>query len=334
MRSAGHTAATWEALGTTAVLRVADHHALGQAQEIVERTLREVDLACSRFREDSELSRVNREAGRHVPIGPLLSEALALALRAAELTGGLVDPCIGRALLLAGYDRDWRLLEQPAPGTPRPGGPLRLRAIAREGWRAVELDGHGGTVRIPAGATLDLGATAKAWAADLCAEAATQATGATVLVCLGGDVATAGEAPAGGWRIHVTDDHRAGASAPGQTVVLHSGGLATSSTSVRRWVSNGSQMHHIIDPRTGSPASGRWRTISVAAADCADANIASTAAILMGDAAPEWLAGLSLPARLVSEDGEVVRTGRWPVQIGAPNPARAARPARQLRSAA
>lgn len=319
------------------VLRVTDPCALEEACATVKDRLHRVDLACSRFREDSELATVNRAAGRNVQIGPLLCEALQLALRAAELTDGLVDPCMGRALLLAGYDRDWRLLERPPEGADEPDAaqqdaarqdaarqdaarqdaaqpahPLRLRAVAREGWRAVHLDSSGASVRIPVGASLDLGATAKAWAADLCAAAAAATTGAGALVSLGGDVAVAGPAPAGGWRIHVTDDHRAEATAPGQTVSIRSGGLATSSTSVRRWVCNGRQMHHILDPRTGMPARGGWRTVSVAAASCADANIASTASILKGRAAEGWLTEMGLPARLVAEDGEVVTVGDWP----------------------
>ena len=88
----------------------------------------------------------------------------------------------------------------------------------------------------------------------------------------------------------VTDDHRSDRPAPGQTISIHSGGLATSSTAVRRWSHAGHTMHHIIDPGTGAPAHAPWRTVSVAAADCADANIATTAALVRGRRAPAWLA--------------------------------------------
>ncbi len=164
-------------------------------------------------------------------------------------------------------------------------------------------------MRIPAGVKLDLGATAKAWAADRASRAVYEATGCGVLVGLGGDMATAGPAPAQGWRIHVTDDHRAGPWAPGQTITIEGGGLATSSTTVRRWSHEGQAMHHIIDPSTGAPARSVWRTVSVAALDCADANIAATAAILRGPEAPAWLDGMGLPARLVGCEGE--RPHRW-----------------------
>jgi thiamine biosynthesis lipoprotein ApbE len=97
-------------------------------------------------------------------------------------------------------------------------------------------------------------------------------------------------------------------------VALRGGGLATSSTTVRSWPAGGTSVHHIVDPATGRPACSRWRTVSVAAGTCVDANTASTAAIIRDDRAPQWLAGLALPARLVGTDGKVVRTAGWPAE--------------------
>jgi thiamine biosynthesis lipoprotein ApbE len=312
---AGARAATarWEALGTGIVLRVADPLWLPRASAILARELDAIDRACSRFRDDSELTRVNAQAGGpQVPVSPLLVEALQVALRAAELTDGDVDPTVGGALVLAGYDRDFSLLGQPSTtGVSTP----TLIARRCSGHRTVELDAVRGTVRLPAGIVLDLGATAKAWAADRSARAVWEAARCGVLVSLGGDVATAGgvgSAPPGGWRIHVTDDHRADPDAPGQTIAIDAGGLATSSVTARRWRRGGQTQHHIIDPSLGAPARGPWRTVSVAAADCTDANIAATAALVRGDRAPAWLARQGLPARLVGHDGEVQRTGTWP----------------------
>ena len=114
--------------------------------------------------------------------------------------------------------------------------------------------------------------------------------------------------------MHVTDDHRDGPDAPGQTIKIGGGGLATSSTAVRRWRRGGAQMHHIIDPLTGAPASTPWRTVSVAAENCADANIAATAAIVRGERAVQWLSGLGLPSRLVAQDGGVTTVGSWPAE--------------------
>ncbi len=312
----GAATARWEALGTTVVLRVADPLWLPRASAILTRELDAIDRACSRFRPDSDLSAVNAHAGgRPVPVAPLLVQALQLALRAAELTDGDVDPTIGAALVLAGYDRDWSLLPRAEDGV-REGSRSHptLLVQRRSGYRTVELDPVRGLVRVPRGVALDLGATAKAWVADRGARAVHEAAGCGVLVGIGGDLAFAGPAPAGGWRVHVTDDHRSGPDAPGQTVSLASGGLATSSVAVRRWRRGGETLHHIIDPARGVPARGPWRTVSVAAANCADANIAATAALVRGARAPRWLQELGLPARLVAHDGTVVRVGGWPAE--------------------
>jgi thiamine biosynthesis lipoprotein len=80
---------------------------------------------------------------------------------------------------------------------------------------------------------------------------------------------------------------------------------------VRRWRSGEETVHHVLDPATGRPADGGWRTVSVAAATCLDANIASTAAIVRGPRAIGWLDSLGLPGRLVSDDGRVVRVAGW-----------------------
>jgi thiamine biosynthesis lipoprotein len=129
-----------------------------------------------------------------------------------------------------------------------------------------------------------------------------------VLVSLGGDIAIAGAPPDDGWRVRVTDDHRAGVAAPGQWITLRSGGLASSSTTARRW----GAFHHLLDPGTGLPTAGAWRTASVTAGSCLDANIASTAAIVRGTRAVQWLESLGLPSRLVGEDGSVRHLAGWP----------------------
>jgi FAD:protein FMN transferase len=317
---------TWEALGTSVVLRVTNPAALADARAQVERELDAVDRACSRFRADSELSRVNASDGRPVQVGELLMQALELAVHAGELTGGDVDPTVGRALELAGYDRDWRLLtpcEDPTGGNgpPRSGVTIpptcraeRITVRRLSGWQTVTLDRRRACVQVPRGVRLDLGATAKGWAADRAAHAAAQAGGCGTLVSIGGDIATSGTAPAGGWRIRVTDDHRSQPTAPGQTIAILSGGLATSSTTVRRWRHDGRTMHHIIDPLTGTPARTCWRTVSVAAASCAEANIASTAALMKGHTGAVWLGAHALPARLVDREGHVSVVGDWPAQ--------------------
>lgn len=300
--------------GTTAVLVVTDPAMLAGARAIADAELAAVDLACSRFRPDSELSMLNRAHGALTPVSELFAALVEEALRAAELTDGDVDPTCAQALVSAGYDRDFGELQAAGPEPPVAAGPV-------PGWRSVLLDPVIPAVRLASGAQLDLGSTAKAWAADHCAGQIAAGLGCGVLVSLGGDVAVAGLPPGDGWRVRVTDNHAAPADAPGQTVTIQSGGLATSSTTVRAWTAGQQAMHHIIDPRTGEPARSVWRTVSVAAATCADANIASTAAIIRSEAAPAWLAGSSLPARLVRHDGTVETTPGWPADHEASAPA-------------
>jgi FAD:protein FMN transferase len=295
--------ASWRALGTLVQLVVTDPRALPEARRVLESDLAEVDAACSRFRPDSEIRAL--KGGRQA-ISPLLAEAVAVALRAARLTDGDVDPTVGAAMSAAGYDRDFRHIEPDGP-------PLSLTVRTVPGWRAVRLDGQ--SLTLPAGVRLDLGATAKAWAADRSAARITSELGCGVLVSLGGDIAVAGPAPGGGWRIRVQDvtgvpgDPPAG---PYALIAIRDGGLATSSTAARRWQRGGDVLHHILDPRTGLPAEPVWRTVSVAAGSCADANAASTAAVIRGRRALGWLTQLSLPARLVDATGVVFTVAGWP----------------------
>jgi len=307
--------ASWEALGTSIVLRVDDAQAVTAARAAASRELAGIDLACSRFRDDSELVALNARAGQRTGVSPLLCEALAVALRAAELTDGDVDPTIGRALELAGYDRDWALLQADQDADAREHSLRsypRISARIRCSWDTIELDPGALSVRVPRGIALDLGASAKAWAADRGAAAAARAAGCAVLLAVGGDIATSGTPPAEGWRVHVTDDHRSDCSAPGQTIVIRDGGVATSSTAVRRWRRRGRTMHHIIDPATGLPVREHWRTVSVAAGNCTDANTAATAAIVRRERASGWLEQAGLPARLVDWQGNTANVAGWP----------------------
>lgn len=299
---------TFEVFGTTAVLLVTSPDAIIPARSVADRVLADVDLAGSRFRPDSELTQLNAARGEPLAISPTFADLLAAALRAARLTGGDVDPTCGRALTGLGYDRDFTDVRAAGDVPPRLTGPVG----PVPGWRRVRLDHGGRRVRLDGSAQLDLGATAKAWASDKCAEQIASSLGCGVLVSLGGDVAVAGEPPPDGWRVRVTDDHAAPSSAAGQTVTISGGGLATSSTTVRTWTVGGQPVHHIIDPATGEPARSCWRTISVAAGTCTDANTASTAAIIRSAAALDWLHDVGLPARLVRHDGTVETTAGWP----------------------
>jgi thiamine biosynthesis lipoprotein len=301
---------TWSALGTTAVL-CAPPRRLTAARDAVRRELERIDAQASRFRPDSELSRVNRAGGARVRITTGLLDALRVAVHAAAISGGAVDPTLGGSLVGLGYDRDWSELDHvPADAplaTPRP------TDRRRSAWREIELGDQPPSVRVAAGVSLDLGATAKGLAADRGARAAGAAAGpdAGVLLSLGGDLATAGPAPDGGWLVRIAEDHRRG-DGPGETIALHEGGLATSSLTVRRWYRDGRALHHVLDPETGAPVTPVWRTVSVVAASCAEAEIATTAALVLGARAPAWIAGHGLPARLVALDGTVHAQGGWP----------------------
>ena len=206
-----------------------------------------------------------------------------------------------------GYDRDFEEILR-AGQTEQP---VTVRTVP--GWREVRLEGR--TLTMPEGVQLDLGATAKAWAADRSAARIAQQAGCGVLVSLGGDIAVAGPAPEGGWQIRVQDVTGSPDEAPEgpyALVAIRDGGLATSSTRARRWQRGGDVLHHILDPRTGLPAEPVWRTVSVAAGTCADANAASTAAVIRGRAALGWLAKLGLPSRLVDATGAVFTAAGWP----------------------
>ncbi|MGW4057919.1 FAD:protein FMN transferase [Amycolatopsis sp. NPDC004747] len=359
--------AAFPALGTTAELVLTDSTRLGEAVALLREELAAIDTACSRFRPDSEISRLHAAAGRQVHVGPLLAEALGAALRAARLTGGLVDPTVGAAVRALGYDRDFALVtgdrdaealgvaddrdtatvsaaggppgvaacggeradvaRRHATTAPAAGGPVEATCggeradagdrdtttIPAPGWHRVLFDPVHRLVVLPRGVHLDLGATAKALAADRAALRIHAVLGCGVLVNLGGDLRAVGPPPPGGWQVALGDDHTNAVARPDATVALgRDGALATSGATRRRWRHAGRTVHHIVDPRTGDVPEARWRTVTVAAKSTVDANTASTAAIVLGAAAPGWLGQRQLPARLVGVGGDVVTTAGWP----------------------
>ena len=300
----GADAARWTALGTYVHLATGDPADLPGARRIAESVLAEVDRTCSRFRADSDLVRANGRPGRWTPVDPLLVAALQVAVEAAAVTDGLVDPCLGRALVSLGYDSDLHVVQRRAPPVDRP-PPPRQPGL----WREIGLDPDG-ALRVPQGCALDLGATAKAWAADLVAAQVVDELGTHVLVSLGGDVRIDGpDTPRPDWTVRVTeclDD------AEGEVVALAGGGVATSSTRARRWRTRHGVAHHVLDPRTRRPTDEHWRTVTATGPTCVAANVASTAALVLGRAAVPWLERHAVSARLVHRDGELTRTGGWP----------------------
>lgn len=335
--------ASWRTWGTSVGLAVHAAGAVTEAVRLLEEELAAMDAACNRFRPDSDLSSVNRAAGRPVRVGALCVEALTVARRAAERTGGAVDPTVGSALYALGYDRDFDELSA-VPPTAHADDAIPVPHPAA-GWRTILLDPDRGTVVVPWGVALDLGATAKALCADRAARRIAGDLGCGVVVDLGGDLSVGGPPPAGGWQVALVEDARRGvlpaaghggsghgaaghapASPDGeggvvqgelargrQSVSLWRGGLATSGTSVRRWRRAGRQLHHIVDPASGWPAPSVWAQVTVAASSCVDANTAATAAVVWGEEAPFRVAQMGLAACFVpAGGGPVVEVGGWP----------------------
>jgi len=240
------------------------------------------DARFSRFRPDSELNRVNASRQPVLIVSAEFARTVRAALRAARCTGGLVDPTVGSAVEAAGYTRDFDLLTPD----PAPVGETR-----RCDWRRVVVSGR--VLARPPGVRLDLNGVVKALAVD---DALALIYGAG-FVSAGGDVAARGRVVVG--------------LPGGGTVSLEDGALATSGSSKRRWLRGGAVQHHLIDPRTGRPASVRWQAVTVAARHCLTADIAAKAAFLLDWDGPAWLDERGLPGRFIAHDGSIVVNVCW-----------------------
>ncbi|HVU76764.1 MAG TPA: FAD:protein FMN transferase [Gaiellaceae bacterium] len=241
----------------------------------------ERDARFSRFRESSELNRVNECPLGLTPVSEEFASMLDLSLDAARATDGLVSPAVGGALLAAGYDRDFSRL------------PLDVGAVEPAGvpsWTTLSLHGAGLLRSEPL--VLDLNGVVKGRTVDDALALAGRGW-----VSAGGDVATFEPLVVG--------------LPGGDTVTLHGGGLATSSVAKRRWLADGRPQNHLIDPRTARPTTSPWRDVSVAAGSCYVADVAAKAALLLGDDGPAWLEERRLAGRFVDHDGRVVLTDAW-----------------------
>ena len=251
----------------------------------------------SRFRPDSELSQLNRQAGQPVQVSTTLWEVLQAALEAARQTGGMVTPTILPAVEAAGYDRSF---EQIANATGQHVGEEDIHLMGevdhriigcRSGenaWREIEMDTSTRSVRLPIGLRLDLGGFAKGWAADQAAQRIAQV--APVVVDAGGDIAVSGPRTTGQpWQIgvgHPNDPAQHLAVLP-----IIQGGVATSGRNYHHWVKNGAFQHHLIDPRTGRPAETDVWAATVIAPSALEAEIAAKAVVIAGsEAGVKWLA--------------------------------------------
>ena len=304
------TARSFRAIGTTATVVVQDPGDAEVAERLLATELMAIDLACSRFRDDSELQAVHADAGRTVAVSPLLFDALTVACDTAERTGGAVDPTVGNAIAALGYDADLDEVRARPPVPPR-----ALGRVA--GYQHVQLNARNRTVRIPRDVRLDLGSSAKALAADRAVARIADRIGSGTLVSLGGDVAVAGPPPTGGWAIGVALQSSTPPEEADQVVAIRHGGLASSGTSARTWRVGDRDVHHIINPQSGDCVEPYWDLVSATGSSCIEANLVATAAIVWGERALDELRRFEQSVRLVRLDGKVFFVNGWPEECAA-----------------
>jgi thiamine biosynthesis lipoprotein len=296
----------FESMGTVVQLIAApesDRHAVDRAFRVVKRTFAREEARFTRFRPQSELSRVNSRAGSWVHVSSPFANLMRDALRAAHETDGLFDPTVLPALMAAGYDRDFDEVRARKARDVEPDE--ELLAIKREfqdlmiknstacgAWREVELVGD--RLRLPTGSALDFGGIAKGWTVDLVAPWLGKFPWA--IVDAGGDLRLIGTPPDEGMEVGVEDPQSPGAEAV--RLRLSSGALATTSVTVRAW---GPGAHHVIDPRTSLPALTGVVQATVWAETCAEAEVWSKAALLAGLPILD-----RIPASLVLDSGEIL----------------------------
>lgn len=281
------------AMGTTLSM-FGPPEAFDEGWDAVVATFRREEQRFSRFRPDSELSRLNRRAGSWTGVSDDLGALLRYSLDRAASTEGAFDPTVLRAVEAAGYDRDLDEVIRAARGVLGPPVPCGR-------WAEIELGD--GEVRLPPGVGLDLGGVAKGWSVDLAVDAAISAGMPWVLVAAGGDLRVSEHAPL--LPIDVDDPELDGG--PIMTLLIDRGALATSSTAKRSW---GTGLHHVIDPRTGAPAITDAIQVTVWGPTCADAEVAATVALLRGTGSVH-----DAPSVVVGVDGTVhhsIRGGRGP----------------------
>ena len=298
---------SWSAWGTTASVSVADPGVLSSARRLVARQFAAAERAAARFRPDAELHRLYRAGGRPITVSPLLAELISAALVAAERTDGDVDPTVAAAMTAVhGAPRRGRDTSSVPVCATRPTGGHR----SIPGWQQVDLQGR--RLRVPPGTTLDLNATATAMICDRAAARVRDRLKIGVLVTLGGDAASAGPAPAGGWRVPIED--RAGNR--GTEALLPAGAaLATSQFTARfpvtESVSDVPAAGHLIDPHTGQAPVAVWRMATAIGFSSLEASTYTSAALVRGSSARAWLAQLWVPARLVTVHDDVIPVGPW-----------------------
>jgi thiamine biosynthesis lipoprotein len=270
---------TFHAMGTDVELLV-DAEDAGHALDAAEHEFHRLEALLSRFRADSELSRLNRDGA--IEPGPDLGRVVGLALEARSRTAGRFDPTVLDAVVAAGYDRSFEQMAEDGDAAPS-------SAAARGGVRIQD-----GRIELEPGVRLDLGGIGKGYAAERAAELL--ALGGACLVNAGGDIAIRG----GSWPVGVE----------AMTLELREGGLATSGRDRRRWRRDGRELHHLIDPSTGEPADTDVMRVTVIASDAVDAEVAAKSLFLAGsERAIAEADAAGMPAVVVTEDGRTLLAG-------------------------
>jgi thiamine biosynthesis lipoprotein len=234
--------------------------------------LADLESRWSRFREDSEVSRMNRGAGEPVAVsGPTIA-LVERAIEGARVTDGRFDPTVLGAVVRAGYDRSFELLNESQ---------VTARSSLTAGWEAIRVDAARGTVTIPSGVGFDPGGIGKGFAADLLVADFMAAGARGACVSIGGDVRVEGEGLSGpGWTVAV--EHPLTPDSPAALVGLAGGAVATSTRAKRTWGPKAEGFHHLIDPATGLPARTGLLSATAVAARAWQAEVLAKAAFVAG----------------------------------------------------
>lgn len=298
------------ALGTQCVLTGFSGLPSDLSIDLFNKYLAEFDQAASRFRSDSELMTIFDGSRRdEVKVSPLLFDAISAAMFGARISNGYVDPTVAQSLIGLGYDRDFHLISRKRTNE------ASIRVVLPQGYSRVRINGDSKTISVAEGVTFDLGATGKAFLADRIRAAVEAESGQAILVNLGGDISASTLDSGRYWTVVITDDCSLDPLASGLAIGISGGGIATSSTTARKWIIGGKEIHHIIDPFKGMPAESDFYAVTVLAGSALDANIASTGTLAMGKLGSEWLTRLRLPAMARGKTGDFY-FGGWVANVG------------------
>lgn len=276
----------------------------GGAPELLPRAqalLGQLESLWSRFQPDSELCRLNSSQGRWVQVCAPTLRVVQAAVRAWEVTGGLFDPTVLPALKTAGYSGSFETLSDGLVSDTRP--------VPAPGCADIEFQAD--RIYLPPGIELDLGGIGKGYAADLLVNELLTAGAEGASVNLGGDVRMAGSPPSGvAWDSAVADE--ADPDTDLAWLALADGAVATSTRLRRRWQRQGRELHHLIDPRTGMPATSEVATVTVVAGDASWAEVLAKAALIAGmSAGTTLLESHGVAGVLVTGDGAAHPVGNW-----------------------